>query len=54
MSEDEQKVRFVCPICKSEYEAEYSEVTGIIPNQKVIMLVEEPKLTYLGTRIASS
>jgi len=50
---EEQLVFFVCPICGSRYEAQYTYVSGI-SDQEIIMLQERPRLTFLGTRIASS
>ena len=49
----EQKVFFECPICGSQYEAQYSPMSEF-PDQEVIMLLERPRLIYTGTRIASS
>ncbi|NHJ05429.1 MAG: hypothetical protein EAX90_11430 [Candidatus Heimdallarchaeota archaeon] len=46
-------VQFVCPICGSRYEAQYIN-TGVHSDQQAIMLIETPRLVYLGTRIASS
>jgi len=53
LNTNEQKLFFVCPICASKYEAKYTVVSGI-PNQEVIMLLEMPRLVFLGTKIASS
>ncbi len=53
MNVEEQKVFFKCPICGSQYEAQYSPISEF-PDQEVIMLLERPRLVYTGTRIASS
>lgn len=53
LDENAQIVRFKCPFCDSKYEAQYNNV-GVQADQKVIMLLERPRLTYLGTKIASS
>ncbi|MFW9923645.1 MAG: hypothetical protein ACFFDW_10215 [Candidatus Thorarchaeota archaeon] len=53
LNDHTKKVSFECPQCGSKYEASYNEVGGN-PNQHAIMLLERPKMVYLGTRIASS
>ncbi|MCK5184686.1 MAG: hypothetical protein KAQ95_10290 [Candidatus Heimdallarchaeota archaeon] len=53
MNVEELKVFFECPICGSQYEAQYSLMSEF-PDQEVIMLLERPRLVYTGTRIASS
>ena len=53
MNVEELKVFFECPICGSQYEAQYSPMSEF-PDQEVIMLLERPRLVYTGTRIASS
>ena len=53
MNVEEKKVFFECPICGSQYEAQYSPVSEI-PDQQIIMLLERPRLIHTGTRIASS
>ena len=53
MNDAENKIYFECPICASKYEAQYTD-TNLHSEHKSIMLVERPKMVYLGTRIASS
>jgi len=53
MNVEESKVFFECPICGSQYEAQYSPISEF-PDREVIMLLERPRLIYTGTKIASS
>ncbi|NHJ47779.1 MAG: hypothetical protein FK733_08325 [Asgard group archaeon] len=53
LKENEQILYFECPVCGSIYEAHYVRLEQQM-NRKVIMLQETPRLTHLGTRLASS
>ncbi|MGC9778742.1 MAG: hypothetical protein HZR80_05825 [Candidatus Heimdallarchaeota archaeon] len=53
MNVAKQKVFFECPVCGSQYEAQYALVSGY-SNNEVIILQERPRLVYVRTRIASS
>lgn len=53
MNVAKQKICFECPVCGSQYEAQYTLVSGYSDNE-AIMLQERPRLVYVGIRIASS
>ncbi|MBN1328969.1 MAG: hypothetical protein JXA54_05805 [Candidatus Heimdallarchaeota archaeon] len=50
---EEQIVFFECPLCGSRYEAPFTYVSGIA-DQEIIMLLERPRMTFIGTKIVSS